>query len=25
VNELPTRADIDFEVQENMIVEFYSR
>ena len=25
VNELPTRADIDYEVQENMIVEFYSR
>ena len=25
VNELPTRADIDFELQENMIVEFYSR
>ena len=25
VNELPTREDIDFEVQENMIVEFYSR
>ena len=22
---LPTRADIDYEVQENMIVEFYSR
>lgn len=25
VNELPTREDIDYEVQENMIVEFYSR
>ena len=25
VNALPTREDIDFEVQENMIVEFYSR
>ena len=25
VNDLPTRADIDYEVQENMIVEFYSR
>ena len=22
---LPTRADIDYEVQENMIIEFYSR
>ena len=25
VVELPQRSDIDFEVQENMIVEFYSR
>jgi len=25
VNELPAREDIDYEVQENMIVEFYSR
>jgi len=25
VNELPSREDIDYEVQENMIVEFYSR
>ena len=25
VNELPTRQDIDYEVQENMIVEYYSR
>ena len=25
VAELPQRSDIDFEVQENMIVEFYSR
>ena len=25
VAELPERSDIDFEVQENMIVEFYSR
>ncbi|MBR4333212.1 MAG: 30S ribosomal protein S4 [Clostridia bacterium] len=25
VNDLPTRQDIDYEVQENMIVEFYSR
>ena len=25
VNELPKREDIDYEVQENMIVEFYSR
>ena len=25
VVELPQRDDIDFEVQENMIVEFYSR
>ena len=25
VNALPAREDIDFELQENMIVEFYSR
>ncbi len=25
VNDLPKREDIDYEVQENMIVEFYSR
>ncbi len=25
VNVLPTREDIDFELQENMIVEYYSR
>ena len=25
VNALPTREDIDFDVQENMIVEYYSR
>ncbi len=25
VTALPTRADIDYEVQENMIIEFYSR
>ena len=25
VNERPTREDIDYEVQENMIVEYYSR
>ena len=25
VAELPQRSDLDFEVQENMIVEFYSR
>ena len=25
VNDLPTRQDIDYEVQENMIVEYYSR
>ena len=25
VSALPTRDDIDYEVQENMIVEFYSR
>ncbi len=25
VNDLPAREDIDYEVQENMIVEFYSR
>ena len=25
VAELPQRSDIDYEVQENIIVEFYSR
>ena len=25
VNALPTREDIDLQVQENMIVEYYSR